>query len=362
MRSRILVTMILGLVAVVATGPVRATQPGLELPAWADLVLHFVAPPEIGRPVELVAHVQVLRTDGGEATLTLELPPGLHLVSGERSVVLPMEAGLRLRHVVTVQVAAPLSSAAVSARLAAPLPRRALEAAVNRSTSDPGILAQRLALLAAQRSDAVVTAAVAFSSTRVEAAAGQGGVLWRRVVRGRDGAGLFIVRPVPRAASRPALLQRCELFERNEELVETRPALRAALAARPEARAAAQAAYGEDVYALGALAFAERSTDVDGIAELLRRVAGRPGILAESRAALLNLEAMALREAGRLDEALRRWAALAEDGSSGGLRAYAMYNAGEALRVAGREAEAREWFRSALDLRPGLTVARKRLA
>jgi len=345
-----------------AAGSVFAVEPEKLLPEWAQLSLRFTVPPVIGSDTELVAEAVCLLGDGETATLAVRLPTALKVVGGAPSCEMPLLRGRRQRLVVRVRVAEPCPEGQIVVQLAAAFPRRAVEREVIARTKDSELQRERLQMV--RRLDDLQTLALVrrIHVSHFESVALGHDVLWRRIARGPSGKGLFILRESPRAGNRADVEGRMTAFERHERILNRRPDLRAKVDARAaEGRRARIAAYGEDLFALATLLYADEPAAAPAVAALAKKADETAGISVETRLSLQNLAALAYVQRGDMQTAVHTWGRMAESPEAGSLRAYALYNAGEALRLAGKRDESVEMFRGAVGARPGLTVARKRL-
>lgn len=338
-----------------------AVQPALQLPPWVECSLRFAAPPVVGERVTLVAEIHCLLGDGLLGEASIELPAALRVVAGQQKTVLRLVRGRRQRMVLYVDVIDSCPAGFVELRLVAPYPAGAVRKEIRQKTKDQALRDDRLALVDRLAPRQVVTSRLSFHSSRFEAAAGGRHVIWRQYHRGPRNRGCFVARSAPKNQSKQAVAFRIENFERRERMLARRPELRALVERRAgRGRAAKLAVYGEDLYGMASYLYAEDPRS-RAIVPLAVKATDKEGVLAETRWAILNLAALAQLQAGELVAATKLWSAIAQDATAGSLRAYAFYNTGEALRLAGKQEGAQECFVAALKLRPGLAIVQKRL-
>ena len=339
-----------------------AVQPALHLPPWAELSLRFTSPPIIGETTDLVGEMRCLIGEGEMGTLSLQLPPGLRVISGRPTVRVKLVRGRNQRVAVRVGVEKPCPKGRVALTLVAPYPQKGVIAQIKKGTKNREIQLKRINLVHQLKGKQEMSASLRLHVSHFESISGAADVVWRRVARGPRGKGLFILRPSPNLGNRKTIQSRIRSFERHENILRRNPRLRARVAASAKSgRKSKVVAYGENLFALATILYAEEPSCAPAIALLRRKAEKKRGVLSETVIALRNLEALALLHHGETKAAIRKWGLLCNDSKIGSLRAYALFNAGEATRISSSRKAAKEFFKAALSIRPGLTIARKRM-
>ena len=344
------------------TSAANAVQPALELPQWAELSLRFTSPPVIGSTTDIVGEMRCLLGEGKMGILSLELPPGLRIVSGRPTVRVRLVRSRNQRVALRVAVEKPCPKGRVTLTLKAPYPKKAVEKEIVKQTRNRQLRRKRLQFLNRVDKKQTLSASLRLHISHFESVTGAKDVVWRRIARGPSSKGLFILRPSPLTGQKAAVKERLRAFERHEHILRRNPRLRKKVATLARGgRRQKVVAYGEDLFALATYLYADEPSCAPAIAALRRKAERKKGVLRETIAALRNLEALALLHKGQMRGAVEVWVSLCEMKALGSLRAYALFNAGEALRISGARKDALEFFKSAINLRPGLTIARKRV-
>ena len=349
------------LLAILASPPGAASNPGLTLPPWLEVGVTLSDAPELQRPFVVHGSVKVLLGKLDGAKYVFHLPASVQLVSGEPEGVLTAPAGVTRQLELKLRVKSPAPDASITLDLLAPYPREAILPELRRvyaaqPKEDVEALESHLESL---KGEHTFTGLATFSTTEQEGFGSQAEDAFLEYFRplNRDDFVLALMAgrsepPEGGWSGTDRAARARDLFVRNPKLAELfRKSGRdpAIMASRQEADdyTAALRELQEGRYREAQARFHAQASD--GAREHLQRFAAG------------NAEAAAMFAQGMTGEATALWQQLASEKLHGTLARYAHFNLGEALRIGGRADEARANYERALELKRAYTLARQRL-
>jgi hypothetical protein len=338
------------------------SQPALELPQWLDLGLRFTSLPYPGKETTIIGEVYTLVGNGEKATVTFDIPDGFSLLSGDKSQVIELFKGRRKRLTIKVRSDVPCGESQVRIIVTADYPVNGMKEEISASTADEELRNKRIRLAESLKGNRTVSFVERIFVSKDEIMVGDREVVWRNLEKVSSTDGFFLARDMYDAQDIKETKNRLRQFENYERILKSKGNMDAFFSGKYRAmRVKKIAEYGEDLYSLAVYYYKNQTVDNERMNKLVAKAASYSEINRETIVALQNLLALTNVRSKEAGKALKVWASLGEKPSTGTFSAYMLYNAGEALRIIGKHNESAEFFRAALNERPGLLIARERL-